>query len=336
MKTIKPLVILCGLVILSSCAVITGREDESGAPAPLDIRFIESLRNQDSLSGGGWSEPQVSTAPAASLQQPRSVCADTHRVYVIDSYTSAAIISPRIFVFDRTARTAAPVPLPVFPSEGALVDPLSIARDSMGVIWVADAQRGAVYGYDLGGTLLSVIGRAGEVGRPTALAADAARGRVYIADAASRQIRILSSPGARLSVLQGPDAAPLEFRSVRGLAVDQKGDLYVLDARERAVQVYSSSGEKRRVLGIPGEPPLLAPNPSGIAVDSDGHVYIADSGNNAVLILDPAGALLQIWGRTGSLAGDFWAPSAIFIDDHDLIYIADRMNGRVQVFQYVK
>lgn len=337
MKTIKPLIICLCLVTVSACAFIAGRDEEGDARAPtLDVRFVESLRSQESLRGGGWSEPQAATSPATALQQPRSVFADDFRVYVVDAYTSTSIASPRIFVFDRTARTAVPVALPVLPSEGALVNPVALAVDGANVMWVADAQRGRVFGYDTSGAMVAVLGRAGELGKPTALAADNARGKLYIADAASHQVKIVSGIGSRMTVLEEPGGVPSEIRSPSGLAADREGNLYVLEAREKAVQVYDAAGTKVRVLGIPADASGAPLKPSGIAVDSDGHVYITDAVSNTILILDPAGVLLRTWGRTGNLIGDFWSPAGIFIDAHDRIYIADQMNGRVQIFQYVK
>lgn len=335
-KKIGFLLLLVWIAVGTSCAFIAGTEEEGVRRAPaLNLRYVESLRSQESLRGNSWKEPQFGTAPATSLQQPTSVFADDFRVYVTDRYLSSTI-SPRVFVFDRGDRTATVLVTPAPPAEGKLLAPVSIAVDSVNVIYVADSQQGMVFGYDRNGKPLMVIGRAGELGKPTALAVDQTRERIYAADAAGHRINVLNGIGAVLFTIGNTGNPDEDFKFPTSIALDRDGTLYVLDAQRLWVNMYDPNGRFIKRIGLKigsqADPLKL----KGIAIDSDGHVYVTDMVSNNILIFDRDGGLLQTWGRTGNLAGDFWSPAGIFIDRRDLVYIADQMNGRIQVFQYSK
>lgn len=337
MNKTSSIALILALAAVSACTVISGKDDDAGAQKPaLNLRFVESLRNEKSLRGEGWKEPQYGTSSADSLQQPNSVYADAFRVYVTDTYRSTTVVTPRIFVFDRGNRTAVPLGIPAPPAEGKLLAPAAITVDATGVIYVADPLQGMVFGYDLNGKALSVFGRAGEAGKPTGLAADRARGRLYVADAAAHLVRAITVTGTTLVTVGGTGNASEDFRFPKALALDKTGNLYVLDGLKGRVHVYDPDGRFIRRFDLAGDNPGIPLKPRGIAVDSDGHVYVSDVASNNILIFDHDGAFIQAWGRSGGLPGDFWSPSGIFIDDRDMIYVADRMNGRVQVFQYSK
>ncbi len=361
MKNTLSLVLILMLAAGSACAVIAGKEDDSGQQQPLlNLRFVESLRSERSLQGEGWKEPQLQSRnipPAAleQLQQPNSVYADAFRVYVTDTYTSSTIPSPtpirypRVFVFERGSRTMTSLSIPTPPAEGSLLAPSAIAVDPTNVILVADSQQGKVFGYDRTGRLLFVFGKAGDLGKPSALAVDQARDRLYIADAAANQVKVFriaeaaagqvnvfTAFGNNLFTLGGSGKASEDFTFPRALALDRAGNLYVLDSHQGRVYVYGPDGRFIKRFALSGETLGGPVKPRGIAVDSDGHVYAPDMVSNNILVFDKDGAFLQTWGRSGSLPGDFLTPAGIFIDDRDMIYIADQMNGRVQVFQYSK
>jgi DNA-binding beta-propeller fold protein YncE len=317
------------LAWLSGCAFIAGSEETGSSPAPLlKLNFIETLRSEESLRGESYREAVTAVSPLKALQRPGSVYADRFRVYVAD-------MSPaRLFLFDRGERTAIVLPTPTPPAEGKLLAPSGIAVDAGGVIVVTDSQQGKVFGYDRNGTLLMVLGRAGDFGLPSGIAIDQTKNRLYIADAHAHAVKVYTNMGTHLFDIGNSGKANEDFKFPVAVTFDRSGALYVLDSLRPRVFVYSAEGAFIRSFRIKGTAPGMSIRPKGIAVDSQGHIYITDTLNNNILVYGNEGRPLFSWGKTGSLFGDFWTPSGIFIDDHDSIYIADQMNGRVQVFQF--
>ncbi|HAK60565.1 MAG TPA: hypothetical protein DCO77_09315 [Nitrospiraceae bacterium] len=362
---------ILGILVLSlginSCATIAG-DNDSGAAAQktaLRIDFVETLRNEASLRGERFNEIARAADKVAALQmlqRPSSVYADPFRVYVTDTYRTDEYVttpptilqgdySARIFVFDRgrqTVKIFGPPPSPPSPAptdDVKLLSPTAIAVDATGVIFVADAQQGWVFGFDRNGRMLMTIGKGGELARPKGLAVDTLRNRVYVADSSARlvkaytshgQERVYTSEGYRRLEL-GRSSNPSEnFATPRALALDRLGNIYVLDSKDLRVFVYDHDGKFRRMFPVADAGGGISQRLRGIAVDSEGHVYVTDVLNNRILIFSREGRFLQTWGKTGSLIGDFWTPSGIFIDARDNIYIADETNGRIQVYQYGK
>ena len=205
------------------------------------------------------------------------------------------------------------------------------------LIFVADGPQGRVFGYDRSGVLLMVLGKAGEISYPAALAIDPQRNRLYVADSYAHRIKVFTTLGNPLFDIGGAGAIGVKgLRSPISIALDRAGSVYVLDSGNRRVHVYDPDGNPLRTFsvskGVPGGPW----QPKAIAVDSAGHVYAADSIHNTILVFDRDGRFLFTWGKTGSFLGDFWTPVAVFIDGSDRIYIADQTNSRIQVYQFVK
>jgi DNA-binding beta-propeller fold protein YncE len=304
------------------------------------MRFVETLRDQGSLNGEGWRESSILSSPTiSSLQRPNSVFADEFKVYVTDRYNS----SGRVFVFDRGTRT---VTILDRAKDVNLLNPSGIVVDAAGIIFVADAQQGRVFGYDLQGRNRYTIGdfspnavvHAGNRGTlqyPAGLAVDKKRNRLYVADAHAHVVKVFDNMGMFLYDV-GTFSGPGELKHPMAVALDRTGIVYVLDGRRKRVVIYGVDGRYIRSFGLTSDAPAAPLKPLGLAVDAEGRVLVTDEASSNVLVYDTKGALVLTWGKTGQLVGDFWLPAGIFIDDRDMIYVADQMNSRVQEFQYVK
>lgn len=346
--SIKPLFAMTGLALLlgvSGCATIAGPEDAEQDAAPaLNIRFVETLRNEDSLLGESFRElTDGKNADSALFQRPGSVYADRFRVYVTDT-----VAPGKVFVFDRGKRKAFELNITTPPSadnDARLLAPSGIAVDATGVIFVSDAQQGRVYGYDRNGALLLLLGRGqvltpgtglGDLSSPAGLAVDNARNRLYVADIYAQKIKVFSNAGFHLFDIGNAGKPGDNFKFPIAVAVDAAGTLYVVDSLRSRVYLFDPDGNFLRGFSMRDAGPGMSIKPKGIAVDSEGHIYVADAVNSSVLVFNNDGSLALNWGRTGRLIGEFWTPTDIFIDDQDYIYIADQTNSRVQVFQYIK
>jgi DNA-binding beta-propeller fold protein YncE len=314
---------------VSGCAILAGTDDGQGLSGGAQMRFIETLRDQGSLNGEGWRETIILSSPTiSSLQRPNSVFADEFKVYVTDRYNSYG----RVFVFDRGARTVTILDQ----AQGVtLLNPSGIVVDAAGIIFVADAQQGRVFGYDLQGRNLYAIGKKGDLLHPAGLAVDKKRNRLYVADAQAHVVKVFDNMGMFLYDV-GTTSGPGELKYPVAVALDRTGSVYVLDGRRKRVVIYGVDGSYLRSFGLTGDAPAAPLKPLGLAVDAEGRVLVTDEASSNVLVYDTKGTLVFTWGKTGQLVGDFWLPAGIFIDDRDRIYVADQMNSRVQEFQYIQ
>jgi DNA-binding beta-propeller fold protein YncE len=290
------------------------------------------LRNEASLRGEAFKEIDIPRDPALSavtLQRPTGVFADAFRVYVTDANLQ------KVFIFDRGSRTVKFIQ-PAAGSEAAFSRPSGVAVDAANVVYVADSQKGMVFGFDLNGNPLATIGRWAPLTAPSGVAVDRAMSRLYVADPQGRRVRVFTTVNGDLVFDLTNTSAGEAFRSPRAVALDRSGNLLVLDDRAMRVYVFDPTGKVLRAFPLRSEGMLVPTRPRGIAVDSAGHVYITDDMANGIFIYDADGTFLQRWGRPGSLTGEFQSPEGIFIDNADLIYVADQVNGRVQVFRYLR
>ncbi len=326
---LRPGIVALAFMTIGGCAFLAGPDDGQGVPPGLRMRFVETLRNQESLNGEGLRETVLLSEPTvSSLRRPNSVYADDFKVYVTDRPGPSA----RVFVFDRGARTAT-----IFDTTNGvnLLSPSGIVADAAGIIFVADAQQGRVFGYDQQGRNLYTIGKRGELQFPAGLAVDKKANKLYIADAHAHVVKVFDTMGMFLYDI-GTSSGAGELKYPVAVALDRSGTVYVLDARRKRVAVYDGAGRFLRSFKLVGDTPATPLKPLGIAVDAEGRVLVTDEASSNILIYDNKGTLVLTWGKTGRLAGDFWLPAGIFIDDRNMIYVADQMNNRVQEFQSIQ
>ncbi|MDA8100266.1 MAG: hypothetical protein M0042_11655 [Nitrospiraceae bacterium] len=332
MNPIRPLFLVAALIAgCSACSLVAGQAEgvSPSSPPAVHLSYTETLKDQESLRSQRFSSgTDYSTDPAISLQRPSSVFADAFRVYVVDQNPA-----PRVFVFNRNERTAAPLNIPAAPTEGKLLNPTGIAVDASNVIYVADGPQGKVFGFDRTGTLVLVFGKAGMFVYPSAVAVDRHRDRVYIADSQDHLVKAFSGSGQLLFELRGEGTAKGGFKNPAGIAVDAEGRIHVLDTQARRVVLFGPDGAFLSAFSLGHRDGGGGNQPQGIAVDREGRVYVSDGTTNNIFIYGPDGTLIESWGKTGIVQGDFWSPRGLFIDDRDLLYIADQNNGRVQVYQ---
>jgi hypothetical protein len=120
-----------------------------------------------------------------------------------------------------------------------------------------------------------------------------------------------------------------------GVAVDnpkvQTDDpnVYVADPGTGHVQKLAPDGSFLLDFGVFG-------NPIGIDVDATGHVYVTDNGTGKDIVAKfaPDGTLLNVYGKpgggSGSGPGEFDNPQDVSIDPTGDIYVADGNNNRMQ------
>lgn len=212
--------------------------------------------------------------------------------------------------------------------------PIGVSGDGRGTVFVTDAESGVVFRQTTDDDeLLPFITKG--LKRPTGLAVDQQRGRLYLSDSVLDQVVVFDLTGRELFRFGSYGEEPGKFNHPTDIWLDRQGRLLVTDPLNYRIQIFSMEG--LYLSGITKEAGDAAGNfskPKGVAVDSDGHIYLADALLDVIQIFDEKGRLLLVFGDKGSHPGEFWMPAGIFIGADDTIYVADAYNYRVQTFRY--
>lgn len=120
---------------------------------------------------------------------------------------------------------------------GALLNPLGIAGDGAGRMYVADAGDGRIAVYDDYGNYLNQIG-ADSLRRPSAVTVSS-HGIIWVADQDTDHIYAFSGNGDALFGAGGPGRDEMSFSDIEALAVSRDGELYVADTGNNRIMVYS-------------------------------------------------------------------------------------------------
>jgi sugar lactone lactonase YvrE len=168
--------------------------------------------------------------------------------------------------------------------------------------------------------------------RPTGLAWDAPRRRLFVVDASQHLVHVISTDGAPLTTLGRRGEAEGEFNYPTHVAVDARGHLYVSDSMNFRVQHFDERLAFVRALGGMGDAVGDLPRAKGVTVDPAGTVWVVDGSADVVQGFDAKGELVGIFGGSGIEPGRFWLPAGLTSDAEGRLYVADTWNGRVQVF----
>jgi DNA-binding beta-propeller fold protein YncE len=334
-----------GLVFwcLAGCLEVAPRQDgpssaeHAGAgkpvwPAPPDpakiayLSGIAGMRDLDvTRSFLRWLAESLAGASEQWLVRPTGVSAQGNVLAIADPG------APALFIFDRAAKRFRTITR----ANGAdLRSPVSVALAGEDRVYVADSVLRHVYVFDRDGQLRDTWGGE-ELKRPTALAFDGQRQRLYVTDTGSHRVLAYDTAGHLLFTFGRRGIADGEFNWPGHLCLDRAGQIYVVDALNFRVQIFDTDGHFLSQFGHHGDGSGDFARPKGIGVDSHGHVYVADALFDAVQIFDQQGQFLLSFGQQGSGPGEFWLPVGLGIDVDDRIYVADSYNQRVQVFQLV-
>ncbi len=258
------------------------------------------------------------------------------------------VFIPAIEATPATPEAAeAPVAAFVWQAEGdpaqPLDDPVRVAIDPQGNIWVNDGQHGRFQIFAPDGSFLEAWGApgAGEGqfdfvgtglfggygGGGMAFDAD---GNLYVADPGNYRIQKFGPDRAFVTSWGSMGQGDGQFSAVTDVAVDAQGRVFVTDEGRDDVQVFDVDGNFLTTWGDPEEGWL--PQPSGITIDADGNLWIAHFSQSRVQKYTPDGTLLATVGEYGRGPGQFGNPSDVAVDSLGQVYVADWGGAQVQVF----
>ena len=308
-------------------------------PQVTRIKHVRTIYNARDVEGPptGWErftnflgttvdEKQRGIAHAADT----AVSADGQLVYVSDFAQGIVhvydLATPEVRYFGLTS---------------PMRNPFGITLDSAGNLYVVEQGAQQIRVMNPAGETLRMI-QSNHLIRPTDIAVDEARGRIYVADPARQAskehfVRVFDLEGNYLRDVgkgRGTGEGYLLFPTY--VVLDGEGNLFVTDTMNSRVSIFSPDGEFLRTIGERGDGFGQFDKPKGVALDSLGNIYVTDSSWSNVQIFNPEGEVLLYFGGRGSYPGLLANPTGIAIArDTDTIYVTDYLNRRLCIYQLV-
>ncbi len=203
------------------------------------------------------------------------------------------------------------------PSVRTLNEPMGLALDTAGNLYIADTGNNRIRKISTGGTITTVAG-SGNVGgrgdggdaksahlnRPQGVAVDTA-GNVYIADTFNHRVRKVTPDGTIATVAgngvyghsgDGDKATNASLSYPKSVAVDPSGRLFIVDSFSGRIRLVDTEGiistiAGSGILGFAGDGGEAAfaqfRFPSGAVRDASGRISVTDTQNNRVRLLTP-------------------------------------------------
>lgn len=197
-------------------------------------------------------------------------------------------------------------------TQARLYDPVSVAFDSSGNLYISDYGNRRVRKVDANGIITTVAGTGSTIfngdnilaiqaglGGPYGVAVDSAD-NLYIADYLHNRIRKVDTNGIITTVAgtgspgfggEGGPATQAQLNTPFRIVLDSMGSLYIVDTGNHRIRKIDVSGIITTVVGTgspgfsgDGGPATQAQlhGPVGLTLDSTGNLYIAEDGNHRV------------------------------------------------------
>ena len=206
------------------------------------------------------------------------------------------------------------------------VQPVALALDGEGAIWVADKNKKRVLKLDAAGNELFGVGSAGtgagQFGNPSAVAV-ARSGLIFVADRGNRSVQVFREDGVFLNKLGG---SATRFENPVAMGLDPGDKLFVLDAGRGSISVFSADGKLMHQFGKLKEGGEFG-KPLDMAVTAD-EVLVLDG--NRVMAFDHAGKLLRVFGAKTTGVASLGDPVALASGGGSTLFVAEHADRRVE------
>ena len=217
--------------------------------------------------------------------------------------------------------------------DGRLEMPVDVACLSNGQIVVSDSLKSALYVFGREGEPLGRFAD-GPFLRPTGLAYDTERERLWVTETTAHRVRAFDRSGREVLRTGRHGSGVGEFNHPTRIGVDGRGGAWVTDSLNYRLQQLNADGTAIRVLGTAGDRAGSLARPRGVVADDADRVIVVDALLDAVQVFDRDGRLLLAFGGRGADPGRLWLPSGIARDEGDRLFVADSYNSRIQVYAY--
>ena len=205
-----------------------------------------------------------------------------------------------------------------------LKSPESVAIDSVGDVFYADAGNNAVLEFTSGSSAAVSIGAG--LSKPAGVAVDGA-GDVFIADTGNNRIvevPIVSSVLSNAAQIALPTTlAGTALKAPAGVAVDSAGDLFIADTGNNRIVGIPYNGTLNTSAAVAIGSSLSGP--LAVVANASGNLYVADSG---------AGQIYEIFSPLAQssqqlVAVGFGNPTGLAVDASGSLFVADYADGEI-------
>lgn len=336
-----------------------------------DIRKVSSAGVVTTLAGqANVAGIKDGFGVSARFSLPYGITRDTSgNLYIADS-ESATI---RKITPDATVTTLAGSPGTNGTANGAgsaasFNQPIGIASDSSGSLYVADSYNHAIRKITSDGVVSTYAGRIGvnasndgttgaaRFNYPSGVAVDS-NGNLFVADTGNFTIRKITAAGlvttfAGAAGVLGSGDGPgqiARFNNPYGIAADGIGNLFVADTFNNTIRKITPTGTVTTLAGIArtagsadGTAGTATFNkPYALSVDASGNVYVADNANSTIRKINNEGVVTTIIGAAGvkstldgpNTAARLNTPGGVVLDSNGNIYITDAGNHSIRFAQ---
>lgn len=210
-----------------------------------------------------------------------------------------------------------------------LKQPIGVAVDEKGVVFVADAAAGIV-GMDPENHRMWFFSKVspGALGTSTGIAVDSKF--VYVTDSAQNQVVVFDKEGHRLQALGASDG----INHPVGIAVDETKDmLIVVNSGDDQVLFLNRALKLQKKIGGRGTKPGQFNHPTYCALLPGTGFVVTDTANFRVQIFNNDGRFLKTFGGQGDFSGSFSLPKGIAVDPDGNIYVIDAKFANFQIFR---
>jgi sugar lactone lactonase YvrE len=344
--------VLAGVVVLGLVAAnvtACGRHKNATATTVVVTTLAGKARISGSADGSG---------AAARFYVPAGIACDTAgNLYVADQDNNTVRkITPTGEVTTLAGKAGSQGSSDGIGAAARFDGPMGIACDTVGNLYVTDADNHTIRKITPTGVVTILAGKAGSYGIadgtgaaarflfPLDIACDAA-GNLYVADTGAETIRKIT-PAGEVSTLAGKarssghsdgSGTAARFNWPEGIACDAAGNVYVADGLNYTIRkitptgvVTTLAGDARISRSTDGSGSAATFfRPMDIACDSVGNLYVTD--NYTVRKIIPTGEVTTLAGKAGSrrsndgigAAARFFDPAGIVCDTDGNLYVTD-------------
>lgn len=209
--------------------------------------------------------------------------------------------------------------------EARFNDPMGLARDAQGSLYVCDARNHVIRKITPGGIVTTLAGKPGESGALNGVGsaarfhfpadiAVAPNGTLYVADSGNHCIRVIDANGA-VTTLAGDLGSANDIKLNYG-------------------ETYASVPAQLNGTG----PTARFNSPGGIAYAPAGYLYVSDTGNQIIRKVSLNGTVTTLAGKAGEwgftngrgVKARFSSPMGLCLGAKGDLYIADSMNHTIR------
>jgi sugar lactone lactonase YvrE len=313
------------------------------------IRKITPAGSVSTIAGeAGVSGTNNGVGNTAHFSKPQGVAVDNNgNVYVADTGNHVIRKISTTGIVSTLAGVSGAIGNQDGSTSARFHQPLALAVDSFGQVFVADFGNGLIRKITPDGNVSTVAAVPGPQG--LAMSND---NLLYVADYASSTVLKVTTSGnvspwaGSPNIFGNTDAAGTNasFYHPAAVAVDGSGTVYVCDEFNSTVRKVTSSAN---VSTLAGQTAMMGSNdggtnarffhPQGVIVDSESNIFVADTENSTIRKLSPDGLVTTFVGSPSSASVDgsrgnarFSSPGGLVLNAAGDIYVVDSQNSIVR------